>query len=98
MQQLRLLFKSVAELAARDRIELALLATANHPTVRPVLDRATRRRVDFAARLFRRLGVSPAQARRRALLADSVYLGYAQLVHTTTSPPSPPLPSADAGA
>lgn len=82
-QQLRLLFKRVTELAARDRIELALLATADHPTVRPVLDRVTRRRVDFAAELFQRLGFPRADANRRALLAYSTYLGYAQLVHAT---------------
>jgi AcrR family transcriptional regulator len=83
VQQLRLLFKRVTELAARDRVELALLATADHPTVRPVLDRVTRRRIDFTARLFERLGVSRAEAKRRALLAYSAYLGHAQLVHAT---------------
>jgi AcrR family transcriptional regulator len=82
-RQLRLLFKRVTELAARDRIELALLATADHPTVRPVLDRVTRRRIDFAAQLFQRLGFARAHANRRALLAYSTYLGYAQLVHAT---------------
>jgi AcrR family transcriptional regulator len=81
--QLRLLFKRVTELAARDRIELALLATADHPTVRPVLDRVTRRRIDFAAELFQRLGFPRADANRRALLAYSTYLGYTQLVHAT---------------
>jgi AcrR family transcriptional regulator len=83
LQQLRLLFKRVTELAARDRIELALLATADHPIVRPVLDRVSRRRIDFAAELFRRLGFSRAEASRRALLAYTAYLGYAQLVHST---------------
>jgi AcrR family transcriptional regulator len=83
LQQLRLLFKRVTELAARDRIELALLATADHPTVRPVLERVTRRRIDFAAELFQRLGFPRAEARRRALLAYSGYLGHAQLVHAT---------------
>jgi AcrR family transcriptional regulator len=82
-EQLRLLFKRVTELAARDRIELALLATADHPTVRPVLDRVTRRRIDFAAELFQRLGFPRAEAKRRALLAYSAYLGHAQLVHAT---------------
>jgi AcrR family transcriptional regulator len=82
-QQLRLLFKRVTELAARDRIELALLATADHSTVRPVFDRVTRRRIDFAAELFQRLGFPRADANRRALLAYSTYLGYAQLVHAT---------------
>jgi AcrR family transcriptional regulator len=83
LQQLRLLFKRVTELAARDRIELALLATADHPMVQPVLDRVTRRRIDFVAQLFQRLGLSRAKAKRRALLAYSAYLGHAQLVHAT---------------
>jgi AcrR family transcriptional regulator len=82
-EQLRLLFKRVTELAARDRIELSLLATADHPTVRPVFDRVTRRRIDFAAELFQRLGFPRAEAKRRALLAYSAYLGHAQLVHAT---------------
>jgi AcrR family transcriptional regulator len=83
LQQLRLLFKRVTELAARDRIELALLANADHPTVHPVLDRVTRRRINFTAGLFQRFGLSRAQAKRRALLAYSAYLGHAQLLHAT---------------
>jgi AcrR family transcriptional regulator len=83
LQQLRVLFRRVTELAARDRIELALLATADHPAVQPVLDRVTRRRIDFVAELFRRLGFSRAEANRRALLAYSAYLGHAHLVHAT---------------
>jgi AcrR family transcriptional regulator len=83
LQQLRLLFRRVTALAARDRIELALLATADHETVQPVLDRVTRRRLEFVAQLFQRLGFSPAQAKRRSLLAYSAYLGHAQLIHAT---------------
>jgi hypothetical protein len=70
-------------LTARHRIELALLATADHPAVQPVLDRVTRRRIGFTARLFERLGGSRPEAKRRALLAYSAYLGHAQLVHAT---------------
>ena len=83
LEQLRLLFKRVSELAARDRIELALLATADHQTVQPVLARVTRRRLEFTTRLFERLGFSRAEAGRRAVLAYTAYLGYAQLVHAT---------------
>jgi AcrR family transcriptional regulator len=83
VQQLRLLFRRVTELAARDRIELALLANADHPTVHPVLDRVTRRRINFTAGLFQRFGLSRAQAKRRALLAYSAYLCHAQLLHAT---------------
>jgi AcrR family transcriptional regulator len=81
--QLRLLFMRVTELAARDRIELALLATADHPLVQPVLERVTRRRIAFATELFERLGLAHADASRRALLAYSAYLGHTQLVHAT---------------
>jgi AcrR family transcriptional regulator len=82
-QQLRLLIKRVSALAARDRVELALLATADHPAVKPVLDRVARQRLEFIARLLERLGFGRADARRRALLAYTTYLGYAQLVHAT---------------
>jgi len=51
--------------------------------VRPVLERVTGRRIDFVAGRFQRLGFSRAQAKRRALLAYSAYLGHAQLVHAT---------------
>src|SRR5262249_28261282 len=82
-QQLRLLLKRVTERVARDRIELALLAPPDHPMVRPTLDRVPRRRIDFAAELFQRLGFPRPDAKRRALLAYSTYLGYAQLLHAT---------------
>jgi AcrR family transcriptional regulator len=81
--RLRALFKRVTELAASDRIEVALLATADHPLVAPVLERVTRRRMDYCARLFAQLGLAPAESRRRALLAYSAYLGHAQLAHST---------------
>jgi hypothetical protein len=51
--------------------------------VQPVLDRVTRRRSNFTAGLFQRFGLSRAQAKRRALLAYSAYLGHAQLLHAT---------------
>jgi len=68
---------------SREALVEAALAAWDHPTVRPVLDRVTRRRIDFAARLFQRLGFPRAEAKRRALLAYSAYLGHTQLVHAT---------------
>ncbi len=38
---------------------------------------------DAPASQFRRLGFPPAEARRRALLAYSAYLGHGQLAHST---------------
>jgi AcrR family transcriptional regulator len=81
--QLRLLIELVAEIAERDPVGLALLSAASHPVVGPALERVTRARIDGTMRLFGRLGFRPAEARRRALLAYSAYLGHAQLTHST---------------
>lgn len=83
VKQLRLLIHRVIETAERDPIGLALLSTADHPLVAPVLAQVTEQRIAFIARLFGRLGFSPAASRRRALLAYSAYLGHAQLAHST---------------
>jgi AcrR family transcriptional regulator len=83
VDRLRLLVKRVAEIAERDRIGLSLLASEDHPAVRPVLNRVTERRIAYTARLFAALGFPAAEARRRALLAYSASLGHAQLAHAT---------------
>jgi AcrR family transcriptional regulator len=81
--QLRLLIELVVAMAERDPVGLALLPYAAHPVVGPALERVTRARIAGTGRLFERLGFRPAQARRRALLAYSAYLGHAQLSHST---------------
>jgi AcrR family transcriptional regulator len=63
-------------------VELALLASADHPLVAPALRRVTRRRIDYLTSLFVELGFDPGWATRRALLAYSTYLGHAQLSRT----------------
>lgn len=62
-------------------IELAMLATAAHPHVAPVLTRVTERRVAYTAGLFSALGWPPEEARRRGLLAVTAYVGHAQVAH-----------------
>ncbi|GAA1823940.1 TetR/AcrR family transcriptional regulator [Luedemannella flava] len=81
--QLRALVIRVIGAAESDRVGPALLATPAHPAVAPVLARATRARLDVITTLLRRLGLPAAQARHRALLAYSAYLGHAQLAHST---------------
>jgi AcrR family transcriptional regulator len=81
--RLRLLIKRATGLAERDRIGVVLHATADHPAIAPVLARVARRRVDFLTGLFAQLGFPAAQARQRALLTYSAYLGHAQLAHST---------------
>jgi len=69
--------------SASGSVELALQADATHPLVGPALARVTRRRLAYLTSLFTELGLSPARARDRGLLAYSAFLGYAQLAHAT---------------
>ncbi len=78
-QRLRLLVHRVIAHAGRDRLEVNLLAAADHPLVEPVLRRMTERRVAYVVSLFRAVGLPPREARRRGLLAYSAYVGQAQL-------------------
>lgn len=81
--QLRLLIARVVAMAEEDPVGPALLATATHPTVAPVLQHVTRTRVDAVIALFAELGFPADQARARALLAYSAYLGHTQIAHST---------------
>ncbi len=81
--QFRRLVVSVIERAEQDRVGLALLASATHPAVAPALEQVTATRLGLIATVLRRLGFPPADARRRALLAYSAYLGHGQLAHST---------------
>ena len=82
-EKARLLFGWVTASSTEHPGQLRLLAEAGHPDVRAALDRATRRRVDYVARLLRQSGQSDAVAARRATLAYATYLGHAQLAHST---------------
>jgi AcrR family transcriptional regulator len=64
-------------------VELALQANAADPLVAATLGRVTERRLAYLTTLFAGLGMSPARARDRGLLAYSAFLGHAQLVHAT---------------
>jgi AcrR family transcriptional regulator len=64
-------------------VELALQASAAHPLVAPTLRRVTERRLGYLTRLYTELGLTPARARDRGLLAYTAFLGHAQLAHAT---------------
>ncbi|MDQ3457247.1 MAG: TetR/AcrR family transcriptional regulator [Actinomycetota bacterium] len=85
LQRLRLLLTTAILLAQEDVIDAAVLASATHPLVAPVLERVTDRRVGYLADLFKDMGFPPAQARDRGLLAYTAYLGQAQLVQAGMS-------------
>lgn len=99
LARLRLLVGLVLESTSihpEGSIELAMLATADHPHVAPVLARVTERRVAYTAGLFAALGWPADEARRRGLMAVTAYLGYAQMAHV--APGSLPATEADRGA
>jgi AcrR family transcriptional regulator len=55
--------------------DAALVASANHPLVKPVVARVTERRLSYMTDTYVELGFPRAQARRRVLLLYSSYLG-----------------------
>jgi len=61
------------------QIHAALCAASDHPLVAPVIERITRRRIEYLARAFRELGLDGEQARHRARLTYTSYVGYIQL-------------------
>jgi AcrR family transcriptional regulator len=79
MERLRRLFSTVLNSEHPAHVELALLASADEPVVASALRRVTERRLTYLATLFGQLGFTQAQAKRRAVLAHSIYLGQAQL-------------------
>jgi AcrR family transcriptional regulator len=80
---LRLVLRAVKEPPGAGAIELALQPHADHPLVAPVLARVTQRRMAVLEDLFAAQGLSRSQARDRARLAYTAYLGHAQLAHAT---------------
>lgn len=83
-ERLRSLLVRVVEYGRNDKIEVALLASAQDPLVAGAIHRVTQRRIDYVASLFQEMGDEPDLALRRATLAVSVYLGHTQLAHVST--------------
>ncbi|WP_376695013.1 TetR/AcrR family transcriptional regulator [Wenzhouxiangella sp. EGI_FJ10305] len=61
------------------RVYVALCATPDHPCIGPVLRRVTQRRVKYLAAALEELGLEGIEARHRANLMYSSYVGYLQL-------------------
>jgi AcrR family transcriptional regulator len=55
--------------------DAALMASATHPLVQPVVERVTERRLRYFTEMFNKLGLSRARARRRALMLYLSYVG-----------------------
>lgn len=77
--RLQRLLELVVRSGRVDRVEMALLASADDALVAPALQRVTQRRVSYVHSLYEQLGLPAMVAERWALLAVSTYLGHAQL-------------------
>ena len=61
------------------QLYLALAAAANDPQVGAAVNRVNNRRIHFMEQCYQAMGLSGAEARQRAVLSYSVYLGTLQM-------------------
>src|SRR5678815_1670145 len=73
------LFRRTGREAKSHVIYSALLRALDHPLVQPVMERVSRRRMDFLTLAYRQVGMNRAQAGHRARLAYAAYVGFLQL-------------------
>jgi AcrR family transcriptional regulator len=73
------LFRRTGREAKSHVIYSALLRALDHPLVHPVMERVSRRRMDFLTLAYRQVGMNRAQAGHRARLAYAAYVGFLQL-------------------
>ena len=79
LDKLRTLFATVLDRTRKGSVEMALQANAGNEVIAPVLQRVSEKRLGYLRTLFEELGFAPDQARKRALIAFSLYLGQAQM-------------------
>ncbi len=79
-------FRRVSREGLTHQVYSALCAAADHPQVKPVLDRVAARRMAHIAQAFEELGLDAAVAEHRARLTYSVYLGFLQLQRQSQVP------------
>jgi AcrR family transcriptional regulator len=82
-EQLSALLRRVLGDDARTAIDVTLLADVHDPQVKAALERVAHRRLAFVEGIFHRLGVDNAKA--RALMAFSAFVGFTQLRRTSGS-------------
>ena len=78
-ERLRALFQMVAHEYQSHVIYSALLKALDHPAVQPVIDRVSKRRLDYLTASFRQTGLGREDALHRARLTYSAYVGFLQL-------------------
>ncbi|NYZ62495.1 TetR/AcrR family transcriptional regulator [Luteimonas deserti] len=78
-ERLRALFHMVAREYKSHVIYSALLKAQDHATVNPVIERVSKRRLDYLTASFRQAGLGREDAQHRARLTYAAYVGFLQL-------------------
>ncbi|MDR7191619.1 TetR/AcrR family transcriptional regulator [Luteimonas terrae] len=78
-ERLRALFHMVAREYKSHVIYSALLKAQDRPTVQPVIERVSKRRLDYLTASFRQAGLGREDAQHRARLTYAAYVGFLQL-------------------
>jgi len=78
-ERMRALFKLVAHEARSHIIYSELLKALDHPVVRPVIERVSKRRLDYLTASYRQAGMGRVEAQHRARLTYAAYVGFLQL-------------------
>jgi AcrR family transcriptional regulator len=84
--RLRELFQRVAHTARAHVIYTELLKAPDHPVVQPVVQRVSKRRLDYLVIAFRQVGMPRADAQNRARLTYAAYVGFLQLALHMSEP------------
>jgi AcrR family transcriptional regulator len=84
-QRLRIMLDAATQLPRSRSLYAALAEAAEDPIVRQVLNRVASVRIDYLQSIYRELGMTPSQAKARALFAYAAYRGLLQLAHEAPS-------------
>jgi AcrR family transcriptional regulator len=78
-ERLSALVTLVASEIKAHKIYSELLKAIDHPLVKPILERVSKRRIDYLTASFRQAGMPRIQALNRARLTYAAYVGFLQL-------------------
>lgn len=78
-ERIRELVRNVSHKRRSHAVFAALIKALDQPSIRPVIERVSQRRLEFVIEAFREAGFDDVTAANRARLAYSAYVGFIQL-------------------
>lgn len=78
-EKMRALFRMVAHEYPSHVVYSAVHKAADHPIVQPIIERVSKRRLDYLTASFRQVGLNREDAQHRARLTYAAYIGFLQL-------------------